>query len=122
MTTNDKQMFAGWEFKGIQIHPLAIAARNIAINIVSGMNPGPVMFAAVVYAAIAKRSDLMKGLRNPDWFMELVSAWMEEVGLVPADYEELGTIFRELVENADANRAAPASDPNMMPDPVMGNG
>lgn len=121
MNTNEKALFAGWEFKGVEIPALSIARRNHAINIVSGMSPGPTMFAAVVFAAIAKKSEVMKGLRNPDWFLEQVSDWMEEVELIPDDYEELGTIFKEMIENADANRAAPISDPNMMPDP-LGNG
>ena len=114
-------MFAEWTFKGVDIPALSIARRNHAINIVSGMSAGPTMFAAIVYAAIAKKSDLMKGLRNPDWFLEKVSDWMEEVELVPDDYEELGKIFKDMIENTESNRAAPITDPNLMPDP-LGNG
>jgi len=43
---------------------------------------------------------------------------MEEIELVPDDYEALGGIFKEMIENTEANRAAPISDPNMMPDPL----
>lgn len=121
MNDQEKSLFAGWTFKGCEIPPFAIATRNHAINIVSGMPAGPTMFAAVLFAALTKTSNVMKGLRNPDWFLEKVSEWMESVELGPDDYEELGKIFKELVENSDANRAAPISDPNMMPDP-LGNG
>jgi len=121
MNSNEKEMFAGWEFKGVGIPPLAIATRNHAINIVSGMSAGPTMFAAVVYAAIARKSEVMKGLRNPDWFLEQVDKWMTEIELGPDDYEELGTIFKAMIENTEANRAVPVSDPNMMEDP-LGNG
>lgn len=109
-----------WEFKGVEITPLAIAQKNHAISIVSGMAPGPTMFASVVYSAICKKSDLMKGVRNPDWFLEQVSAWMEKIELGPDDFEELGTIFKELIEHSNANRAVPVRDLDMMEDP-MGN-
>jgi hypothetical protein len=118
MNTQEKTLFAGWTFKGQEIPALSISRRNHAINIVSGMSAGPTMFAAVVYAATAKKSDLMKGLRNPDWFLEKVSDWMEEVELVPDDYEALGIIFKEMIENTESNRAAPITDPNMMDDPL----
>lgn len=120
MTTDDS-LHKTWEFKGEEIRPFAISARNHAINIVTGMSPGPTMFAAVIYCAICKKSEMMKGLRDPDWFLEKVSEWIEKVELGNQDYEELGRIFKELLEHSDKNRAVPSADPNMLPDPIMGN-
>lgn len=109
-----------WEFKGVEILPLAIAQKNHALTIVGGMSAGPTMFAAVLYASICKKSDLMKGLRRQDWFLEQVSAWMEKIELGPDDYEELAKIWTELIEHTTANRAVPVKDFDMMEDP-MGN-
>ena len=110
-----------WEFKGKEIKPLAISARNHAINIVAGMSPGPTLMAAVLYCTQCKKSDMMKGLRNPDWFLEQVSAWMDEIKLVPEDYEQLGQVFKELIEHSEKNQAVPVSDPFLLADPDMGN-
>jgi hypothetical protein len=80
------------------------------------------MFAMGLYGFICPVGDIIKSLRNLDWFSERVTEWMEEIKLDQPDYPELGRIFQEVMENAGANRAVPVSDPSMMADPsTMGN-
>lgn len=115
-------MFQTWEFKGIEIKPLTLGRKNNIVTLIAGLPIGPTMFAMAVYGAICPVPEIIKGLRNPDWFTEKVTEWMESIELDQGDYEQLGTIFKELIENSGKNRAVPVTDPNMLPDPELGNG
>lgn len=123
MTTNEEtSMFQTWEFKGLEIKPLTLGRKNNIVTLIAGLPIGPTMFAMAVYGAICPVPEIIKGLRNPDWFTEKVTEWMESIELDQGDYEQLGTIFKELIENSGKNRAVPVTDPNMLPDPELGNG
>lgn len=119
--TAEAAMFQTWEFKGVEIKPLSIGRKNNLITLARSVPAGPTMFAMVLYGATCKPSEIIRGLRDPDWFIEKVTEWMEKIEMDQDDYEELGRIFNELIASTNKNRAVPVSDPDMMPDP-LGNG
>jgi hypothetical protein len=43
---------------------------------------------------------------------------MDAIKLTQDDDEQLGTVFKEIMEHSEANRASPISDPSLMPDPL----
>ena len=118
MNTTDNQLDKTWEFKGIEIPALSIGRKNNLITLISCIPAGPTMFASALYGATCKTSIIIKALRDPDSYFERVTEWMEEIQLDQQDFEQLGTIFKELFEHTNANRAVPVTDPNMMPDPL----
>jgi hypothetical protein len=113
-------MFTTWEFKGIEIKPISYGRKNHLVSIMAGFPPGPTMFATGIYGSICKLSEIIKGLRNVDYFTERVTDWMEEVELCQDDYEELGKVFMSIMEHSGKNQAVPIDqgDPNMIEDPV----
>ena len=119
--TPDDTLHKTWEFKGIEINPLSYGRRANIRSLIMGYPPSPTMFAAAIFGATCEIKTLTKGLRDPDWFTEQVTEWMEKIKLTTDDDAELGRIFRELLDNTEANRAVPITDPSMMADPV-GNG
>lgn len=115
---NNDTLHKTWEFKGIEIKPLSYGRRANIRSIAMIYPPGPTMFAAAIYGAMCDIKDLNKGLRDPDWFTEKVTSWMDSIKLTQDDDEQLGTVFKEIMEHSEANRAAPISDPSLMPDPL----
>ena len=110
------------EYKGLEIQPLSYGRRANIRSLIMGYPVGPTMFAAAIYGATCDLKELTKGLRDPDFFTDKVTAWMDDIELTMADDIDLGTIFKEMFDNSEENRAVPVSDPNMMNDPTMGNG
>lgn len=107
-----------WEFKGIEIQPLSYGRRANIRSIALMYPPGPTMFAAAIYGAVCDIKELTKGLRDHDWFTEKVTAWMDKIELTDDDDDDLGRIFKELMDHSESNKARPVSDPNLMPDPL----
>jgi len=119
-TQLDDGMFTTWEFKGIEIKPISYGRKNHIVSIAAGYPPGPTMFAACIYGAICPVKELIKGLRNVDWFTEKVSDWMEKIELGQGDYEELGKTYMAIMEHSGKNQAVPveSDDPNLISDPT----
>jgi hypothetical protein len=121
MNTDDT-LHKTWEFKGMEIKPLARARKFHLSKLVDFTKISPWDIAVLIYALSCEQSALMKGLRNPEWFDGKVSEWIEEKQLDMSDFNEetLATI-KEVMEHSDTNKARPIADPNMMEDP-LGNG
>jgi hypothetical protein len=121
MNTEDT-LHKTWEFKGMEIKPLARARKFHLSKLVDFTKISPWDIAVLLYALSCDQSVLMKGLRNTEWFDGKVSDWIETNNLEMTDFnEDTLSIIKEVMEHSDANKARPISDPNMMEDP-MGNG
>jgi hypothetical protein len=121
MTTDDT-LHKTWEFKGIEIKPLPRARRFHLTKLVDFSKVSPWDIAVLIFALSCDQAELMKGLRNPEWFDGKVSEWIESAKLEMEDFnEESLAIIREVMEHSEENKAKPIADPNMMEDP-MGNG
>jgi len=111
-----------WEFKGIELKPLSRARKFHLSKLVDFSKISPWDIAVLIFALQCEQSELMKGLRNPEWFDGKVSAWIEKQELEMSDFnEETLSIIQEVMEHSETNKARPVADPNMMEDP-LGNG
>lgn len=121
-TTPEDSLFQTWEFKGMEIKPPSYARKFKTSKLVDFTRITPWDIAVLIFALTCDEKTLTKGLRNQTGFDEKVSEWIESEKLTMEDFDEsaMATI-KEVMENSDANRATPISDPSMMPDP-MGNG
>jgi hypothetical protein len=118
MNTDDT-LHKTWEFKGTEIKPLSRARKFHLSKLVDFTKISPWDIAVLIFALSCDQSTLMKGLRNPEWFDQKVSEWIEKKKLDMADFnEESLTIIREVMEHSDENKAKPVADPNMMEDPL----
>lgn len=121
MTTDDT-LHKTWEFKGIEIKPLSRSRKFHLSKLVDFSKISPWDIAVLIYALYCDQPDLMKGLRNPEWFDGKVSEWIESSKLEMEDFNEDSlSIIREVMEHSEENKAKPVADPNMIEDP-MGNG
>ena len=118
MTPQDTQ-FQTWEFKGLEIKPLSYARRFHLSKLVDFSAITPWDIAVLMFALSCDQRQLIRGMRDRDKFDAEVSDWIESNRLQMSDFDDaaLQTI-REVMENADTNRAIPVTDPNMMPDPL----
>jgi len=121
MTTDDT-MHKTWEFKGIEINPLSRARKFHLSKIVDFSKLTPWDLAVLIYGLICNQSEIVKALRNPQWFDDAVTKWIEKEKLEISDFgEEAQTVLKEVMEHSDTNKAKPIADLTMMEDP-MGNG
>ena len=123
MTTDtENSMFQTWEFKGIEIKPLSYARKFKASKLVDFSKVTPWDMAVLTFALVCDELTLSKGTRDPSWFDEKVSEWINKNKITMEDFNEsaMATI-KSVMENSDANKAIPITDPSMMPDP-LGNG
>ena len=121
MTTDDT-LHKTWEFKGIEIKPLARARKFHLSKLVDFSKITPWDIAVLIYGLICQQSALMKGLRNPEWFDAEVNKWIESEKLEMDDLnEDALEIIKEVMDHSESNKARPIADPNMMEDP-LGNG
>ena len=117
--TTDESLHQTWEFKGLEIKPLSNARRFHLSKLVDFTAITPWDIAVLMFALSCEQSALIKGLRNREAFDAKVSEWIDGEGLQMSDFnDDTLQIIREVMENADSNKAVPVSDPNYMADPV----
>jgi hypothetical protein len=120
MNTDDT-LHKTWEFKGIEIKPLARARKFHLSKLVDFSKVSPWDIVVLIFGLTCQESVIMKGLRNPEWFDVEVNRWIEKEKLEMSDFDEATLeIIKEVMEHSEMNKAKPISDPSMMEDP-MGN-
>lgn len=111
-----------WEFKGMEILPLSKSRRFILSKLVDFTKITPWDIAVLMFALVCDQQTLIAGMRSQERFDSKVAEWIDKKELDMSDFDDSTLqIIREVMENADANRAVPVTDPSMMPDP-LGNG
>lgn len=115
----EETLMKTWEFMGHEILPLSYARKMHLSKLVDFSRIAPWDIAVLVFALICDEKTIIKGLRDVEHFDTKVSEWLEKSKITMEHFNEgvLGMI-KEIMEHSDSNKAAPISDPSMMPDPV----